>query len=91
MHTLFLTKFTKRLTGEEGYFDTRIIYVSESGPKNEKNKKKLAIMDQDGANTKYLTLGNELVLNSKIQSYKSDGYLHVLFVEICPGYVYSIL
>ena len=39
-------KIYERLTGEEGYFDTRIIYVSESGPKNERIKK-LAIMDQD--------------------------------------------
>ena len=49
-------KIYERLTGEEGYFDTRIIYVSESGPKNQRIKK-LAIMDQDGFNTKYLTLG----------------------------------
>ena len=48
-------KIYERLTGEEGYFDTRIIYVAESGPKNQRMKK-LAIMDQDGANTKYLTL-----------------------------------
>ena len=57
-------KIYERLTGEEGYFDTRIIYVSESGPK-EQRIKKLAIMDQDGANTKYLTLGNELVLTPR--------------------------
>ena len=53
-------KIYERLTGEEGYFDTRIIYVAESGAKNQRVKK-LAIMDQDGFNTKYLTLGNELV------------------------------
>ena len=57
-------KVYQRLTGEEGYFDTRIIYVSEKGPKNQRIKK-LAIMDQDGANTKYLTLGNELVLTPR--------------------------
>ena len=57
-------KIYERLTGEEGYFDTRIIYVAESGPKEERVKK-LAIMDQDGANTKYLTLGNELVLTPR--------------------------
>ena len=57
-------KIYERLTGEEGYFDTRIIYVAESGPKD-KRKKQLAIMDQDGANTKYLTLGNELVLTPR--------------------------
>ena len=57
-------KIYKRLTGEEGYFDTRIIYVSETGKKTQRYKK-LAIMDQDGANVKYLTLGNELVLTPR--------------------------
>tara|TARA_B100001057_G_scaffold221474_1_gene221890 strand:- start:181 stop:1518 length:1338 start_codon:yes stop_codon:yes gene_type:complete len=57
-------KIYERLTGEEGYFDTRIIYVAESGPKDQRVKK-LAIMDQDGSNTKYLTLGNELVLTPR--------------------------
>ena len=54
-------KVYERLTGEKGYFDTRIIYVAEEGKKTNRIKK-LAIMDQDGFNTKYLTLGNELVL-----------------------------
>jgi TolB protein len=57
-------KVYQRLTGEEGYFDTRIIYVSETGSKTQRFKK-LAIMDQDGANVKYLTLGNELVLTPR--------------------------
>jgi TolB protein len=57
-------KIYERLTGEEGYFDTRIIYVSETGPKNQRVKR-LAIMDQDGAQVKYLTLGNELVLTPR--------------------------
>ncbi len=57
-------KVYERLTGEKGYFDTRIIYVSEKGPKTQRIKK-LAIMDQDGFNVKYLTLGNELVLTPR--------------------------
>ncbi len=57
-------KVYERLTGEKGYFDTRLIYVAEEGPKT-KRIKKLAIMDQDGFNTKYLTLGNELVLTPR--------------------------
>ena len=57
-------KVYERLTGEKGYFDTRIIYVSEEGPKTRRIKK-LAIMDQDGANNKFLTLGNELVLTPR--------------------------
>lgn len=46
----------KRLTGEEGYFDTRIVYVAESGPPD-RRVKRLAIMDQDSANHRYLTDG----------------------------------
>ena len=57
-------KIYERLTGEKGYFDTRIIYVAEQGPKT-KRIKRLAIMDQDSMNTKYLTLGNELVLTPR--------------------------
>jgi len=57
-------KIYQRLTGEAGYFDTRVIYVSETGKKTQRYKK-LAIMDQDGANVKYLTLGNELVLTPR--------------------------
>ena len=57
-------KVYERLTGEKGYFDTRIIYVAEDGPKT-KRIKKLAIMDQDGKNNKFLTLGNELVLTPR--------------------------
>tara|TARA_Y100000590_G_scaffold14675_1_gene17673 strand:- start:1011 stop:2348 length:1338 start_codon:yes stop_codon:yes gene_type:complete len=60
-------KIYERLTGESGYFDTRIAYVSETGPKNQRIKK-LAIMDQDGFNTKYLTLGNELVLTPRFNT-----------------------
>ncbi len=54
----------KRLTGEQGYFDTRIVYVSETGPAK-KRVKRLAIMDQDGANHKYLTDGAALVLTPR--------------------------
>jgi TolB protein len=57
-------KVYERLTGEKGYFDTRIIYVAEEGPKTNRVKK-LAIMDQDGFNNKFLTLGNELVLTPR--------------------------
>ena len=54
----------KRITGEEGYFDTRIVYVSESGPVD-KRVKRLAIMDQDGANNRFLTDGRVLVLTPR--------------------------
>ncbi|HEX4196144.1 MAG TPA: Tol-Pal system beta propeller repeat protein TolB [Caulobacteraceae bacterium] len=46
----------ERLTGEKGYFDTRVVFVAESGPKT-KRVRRLAIMDQDGANPSYMTDG----------------------------------
>lgn len=54
----------KRLTGENGYFDSRIVYVAESGP-DLKRVKRLAIMDQDGENHKFLTDGKNLVLTPR--------------------------
>ncbi len=61
---LIADEIYKRLTGEMGYFDSRIVYVAESGPVN-KRVKRLAIMDQDGANHKYLTDGRSLVLTPR--------------------------
>jgi TolB protein len=61
----------KRLTGEEGYFDTRIVFVSESGSKD-KRIKKLAIMDQDGANVRTLTSGKDLVLTPRFSPNKQE-------------------
>lgn len=54
----------KRLTGETGYFDSRIVYISESGNKVNR-KKRLAIMDQDGANPQFLLAGADLVLTPR--------------------------
>lgn len=50
-----------RITGETGYFDSRVVFVAESGPKNAR-KKRLAIMDYDGANVQYLTDDRSIVL-----------------------------
>jgi TolB protein len=54
----------QRLTGESGYFDSRVVFVDESGPK-EQRIKRLAIMDQDGANVRTLTRGTDLVLTPR--------------------------
>ena len=54
----------ERLTGDKGYFDTRIVYVDETGPK-ERRTKRLAIMDQDGANVRLLSQGKDLVLTPR--------------------------
>lgn len=50
-----------RITGETGYFDSRIVFISESGPKNDR-RKRLALMDYDGANLRYLTDDATIVL-----------------------------
>jgi TolB protein len=54
----------ERLTGEKGYFDSRVVFVDETGPK-ERRVKRLALMDQDGANLRYLTRGDDLVLTPR--------------------------
>jgi TolB protein len=54
----------KRTTGEEGYFDSRVVYIAESGPAQQRIKR-LAIMDQDGAQNKLLTDGRALVLTPR--------------------------
>ena len=50
-----------RITGEGGYFDSRVVYVSETGPKDQRLKR-LAVMDYDGANVQYLTDSGAIVL-----------------------------
>ena len=54
----------ERLTGEKGYFDTQIVFIDETGPRD-RRRKRLAIMDQDGANVRLLSQGNELVLTPR--------------------------
>ncbi len=53
-----------RVTGEKGFFDSRIVFVDESGPKD-KRRKRLAIMDMDGANMKPLGSGDNLVVTPR--------------------------
>ena len=50
-----------RITGESGYFDSRVVFVSETGPKNDR-KKRLAVMDYDGAGVQFLTDSRAIVL-----------------------------
>src|SRR5258707_5248035 len=54
----------ERLTGEKGYFDSRIVFIDETGPKDRRIKR-LAMMDQDGAGVRYLTKGSVLVLTPR--------------------------
>jgi TolB protein len=52
------------LTGEKGYFDSRVVFVDETGPKRQRIKR-LALMDQDGFGVRYLTSGQDLVLTPR--------------------------
>jgi len=61
----------QRMTGEKGYFDTRIVFIDETGPRNARVKK-LAIMDQDGANLHYLSTGEELVLTPRFSPNRQE-------------------
>jgi TolB protein len=54
----------ERITGLGGYFDSRVVFIDETGP-GDRRIKRLAIMDQDGANVKYLTRGDDLVLTPR--------------------------
>jgi len=53
-----------RVTGEKGFFDSQVVFVDESGPKD-KRKKRLAVMDMDGANLKYIGGGSDLVVTPR--------------------------
>ena len=61
----------ERLTGEKGYFDTRIVYIDESGPK-ENRVKRLAIMDQDGANHRFLSNGRAIALTPRFSPNRQE-------------------
>jgi TolB protein len=69
-----------RLTGEKGYFDSRVVFVDESGPA-ERRIKKLAIMDQDGANVRYLTRGQDLVITPRF----SPSTQEITYMEFGQG------
>jgi TolB protein len=70
----------ERLTGEKGYFDSRVVFVDESGPK-ERRIKRLALMDQDGANVRYLTKGADLVLTPRF----SPSTQEITYMEFGQG------
>lgn len=72
----------KRLTGENGYFDSRVVYVAESGPAQNRVKR-LAIMDQDGENHRYLTDGSSLALTPRF-SPNSQEILYLSFAGRKP-------
>jgi TolB protein len=70
----------ERLTGEKGYFDSRVVFVDESGTA-QRRIKRLALMDQDGANVRYLTRGTELVLTPRF----SPSTQEITYMEFGQG------
>ncbi|ODT68062.1 MAG: Tol-Pal system beta propeller repeat protein TolB [Pelagibacterium sp. SCN 63-23] len=72
----------EQLSGGSGYFDTRVVYVAESGPKANRTRR-LAIMDQDGANVSYLTDGSSMALTPRF-SPNGDLVTYMNFAEGNP-------
>ena len=82
-------KIYQRITGESGYFDTRVVYVAETGPADRRIKR-LAMMDQDGANHRYLTGGEHLVLTPRFSPTEQE-ITFLSFVNNRPRvYIYNI-
>ncbi|HYD46200.1 MAG TPA: Tol-Pal system beta propeller repeat protein TolB [Phenylobacterium sp.] len=69
----------ERLTGEKGYFDTRVVFVAESGGKLNRVRR-LAIMDQDGANPSYLTNGSSMVMTPRF----SPNSQEITYMQMRP-------
>lgn len=61
----------EKLTLEKGYFDTRVVFIDEKGPKDRRIKR-LAIMDQDGHNVQLLSRGRELVLTPRFNPKRQE-------------------
>ena len=78
-----------RLSGESPFFDSRIAYIAETGPKNHRMKR-LAVMDSDGANMRYLTSGQATALTPRY----SPDYSKILYLSYLNGepsiYVYDL-
>jgi len=79
----------KRITGERGYFDTRIVFISEAGPQN-KRVKRLAIMDQDGENLRYLSDGSSLVLTPRFSPTLQEITYLSYFGNLPRVYIFNI-
>jgi TolB protein len=73
----------ERLLGEKGYFDTRIAYISDSGPRSARIRR-LAIMDQDGANNRFLTSGEWMALDPRFHPIKVDELAFMSYADNQP-------
>ena len=78
-----------KITGFAPYFDTRIVFVDESGPKNARIKK-LAMMDQDGFNVRTLTNGKEILLTPRFSPTSQEITYAAIGTEASRVYIYNI-
>ena len=79
----------KRITGEDGYFDTRVVYIAESGPAR-RRVKRLAIMDQDGENHRFLTDGSSLVLTPRFSPTLQEITYLSYYLNVPRVYLFNI-
>ena len=87
-----------RLSGETGFLDTRVVYVAETGPKNNRTKR-IAIMDSDGSNHRYLTTGDTTVTTPRF-SPRGDKLVYmttsgrrprVMIMDVASGVARSLV
>jgi TolB protein len=71
-----------RLSGQQPYLDTRVVYVAETGPKNNRQKR-VALMDSDGSNNRYLTVGRHTVVTPRF-SPRGDKLVYVSYIGRKP-------
>lgn len=79
----------EQLTGEKGYFDTRVVFVAESGGRARRTKR-LAIMDQDGANPSYLTDGSAIIMTPRFSSSSQEITYMALRPEGSTIYLFNL-
>jgi TolB protein len=79
----------KSITGYPGYFDTRVVYVDESGPKD-RRVKKLGIMDQDGFGARTLTNGKEILLTPRFSPNSQEITYAAIGTEASRVFLYNI-
>ena len=79
----------RNLTGQEGYFDTRVVFVSETGSRT-RRVKRLAIMDQDGANPSFLTTGDYVVMTPRFSGSSQEITYMALRKDSARVYLFNI-
>jgi TolB protein len=79
----------EQLTGEKGYFDTRVVFVAQAGGRGSKTKR-LAIMDQDGANPSYLTDGSAIIMTPRFSSTSQEITYMALRPEGSMIYLFNL-